>query len=250
VFRVNNATNRYVKARDLWGDMLNISRDLTQQAGQWAKREDFVDFAKWVPAFTTCLMCGLRSPAKHDLAQELREAAGGDLSLKGEGGGLSEEEIALVCNRPAGMLAHHYVTRMMRTKVKNMGLPLEQRILMEGNITRLINDMGACENIFATPIPVGYTKHTSRFLFLWLFFLPFALEGQLGIGVVFAQQLLSFALLGIEDIGVQIEQPFDVLPLKKICFKIANEGQIERANFDSMQEDAVASKNQKSLQAA
>merc|ERR1711972_859991 len=72
----------------------------------------------------------------------------------------------------------------LRAKVKQMGLPLEQRLLMEGNITRLINDMGACENIFATPIPVGYTKHTTRFLFIWLFFLPFALQGQLGVGTV------------------------------------------------------------------
>jgi len=35
---------------------------------------------------------------------------------------------------------------------------------------------------------------------------------------------------------------FDVLPLKKICFKIANEGQIERANFDAMERDAMMSK--------
>merc|ERR1712217_626819 len=145
------------------------------------------------------------------------------------------------CSRPNGMLSHHYVTHILRAKVKQMGLPLEQRILMENNVTRLINDMGACENIFATPIPVGYTKHTNRFLFLWLLFLPFALEGQLGVGVVFAQQLLSFGLLGIEDIGVQIEQPFDVLPLKKICFKIANEGQIVRANFDYLEEQAATS---------
>merc|ERR1711972_143434 len=139
----------------------------------------------------------------------------------------------------------------LRAKVKQMGLPLEQRLLMEGNITRLINDMGACENIFATPIPVGYTKHTTRFLFLWLLFLPLALQGTLGVGVVFAQQLLSFGLPGIEDIGVQIEQPFDVLPLKKICFKISNEEQIVRANHDSLEEQAAASKSkQKELVAA
>merc|ERR1711972_325326 len=178
---------------------------------------------------------------------ELREAAGGNLELQGEGAGLSEEEIQLICSRPNGMLAHHYVTHIMRTKIKQMGLPLEQRILMENNVTRLINDMGACENIFATPIPVGYTKHTNRFLFLWLLFLPFALEGSLGVGVVFAQQLLSFCLLGIEDIGLQIEQPFDVLPLKKICFKIANEGQIVRANFENLENQAEESKKQQQL---
>eukprot|EP00930_Biecheleria_cincta_P019860 TRINITY_DN15064_c0_g1_i1.p1 TRINITY_DN15064_c0_g1~~TRINITY_DN15064_c0_g1_i1.p1 ORF type:complete len:451 (+),score=78.62 TRINITY_DN15064_c0_g1_i1:78-1430(+) len=244
-YRANNTTARYIKARDIWGDMLNISRDLTQQSSQWASREDFISFAKWVPAFTTSLMCALRSPDAHSLPNELKEAAGGDLTLQGEGAGLSEEEIQLIVNRPQGMLAHHYVTHILRTKTKLMDLPLEQRALMESNITRLINDMGACENIFSTPIPVMYTKNTSTFLFLWLFFLPWALEGSLGAGVVISQQLLSFFLLGIEDIAVQIEQPFDVLPLKKICFKIANEGQIVRANFDALEEAAAVSRRQK-----
>jgi len=249
-FKANNATARYIRARDLWGDMLNISRDLTQMASQWAKREDFIDFARWVPAFTTTLMCGLRNPGRHDLAQELREAAGGNLELKGAGAGLSEEEIQMIVSRPNGMLAHHYVTHILRTKIKTMDLPIEQRALMENNVTRYINDCGACENIFATPIPVGFTKHTTRFLFLWLLFLPFALQGSLGVGVVFAQQLLGFGLLGIEDVSIQIEQPFDVLPLKKICFKIANEGQIVRANFDSLEEDAASSKKLSSMRPA
>jgi len=241
-YRANQATMRYIKARDIWGDMLNICRDLTQMSSQWARYEDFVDFARWVPCFTTCLMCALRNPEAHGLAQELREAAGSDLSKKGAGAGLSEEEIQLIVNRPQGMLAHHYVTHILRTKIKLMELPLEQRALMENNITRLINDCGACENIFATPIPVAYTKHTTTFLYLWLFFLPWALEGSLGVGVVFAQQLLSFFLLGIEDISVQIEQPFDVLPLKKICFKISNEGQIVRSNFAPLEEAARVSR--------
>merc|ERR1719437_48307 len=119
-----------------------------------------------------------------------------------------------------------------------MGLTYQQRLLMEQNVTRLVNDLGACENIFATPIPVGYTKHTSRFLFLWLLFLPFALEGSLGIGTVFGEQLLAFGLLGIEDVGIQIEEPFAVLPLKRIAGKIALEAQVLRGNLTYMEEQA------------
>lgn len=104
--------------------------------------------------------------------------------------------------------------------------------------------MGACENIFATPMPVAYSKQTTTFLFLWLFFLPWGLGKPLGVGVVFAQQLLSFFLLGIEDIGIQIEQPFDVLPLKKIVGKIANETQIVRASFDALEDAAAVRRKQ------
>eukprot|EP00930_Biecheleria_cincta_P106136 TRINITY_DN9940_c0_g1_i1.p1 TRINITY_DN9940_c0_g1~~TRINITY_DN9940_c0_g1_i1.p1 ORF type:complete len:244 (+),score=28.04 TRINITY_DN9940_c0_g1_i1:673-1404(+) len=166
---------------------------------------------------------------------------------EGEGAGLSEDDIQLIVSRPQGMLPHHFVTHMLRSKVADMGLSLVQRAHMESNITRLVDDMGACENIFATPIPVGYAKQTTYFLFLWLFFLPWALQGPLGLGVVFGQQLLSFFLLGIEDIGIQIEQPFDMLPLKKICFKISNEAKTVRANFDALEDAAAVSRKQGSL---
>ena len=90
--------------------------------------------------------------------------------------------------------------------LRNFFRQQEQRLMMEQNVTRLINDCGACENVFSTPIPVAFTRQTTRFLFLWLLFLPFALTSQLGVGVVLVQQLLSFGLLGIEDITIQIEQ--------------------------------------------
>ena len=35
--------------------------------------------------------------------------------------------------------------------------------------------MGACERIFKTPIPVIYTRHTSRYVGLWLALLPLAI---------------------------------------------------------------------------
>jgi len=105
---------------------------------------------------------------------------------------------------------------------------------MEHNITRLVDDLGACENIFATPIPLGYTKHTARFLLLWLLLLPLALESQLGFGVVFAQQLLAIGLLGVEDVGIQIEEPFAVLPLKRITAKVAIEAQAVRSNTEDL----------------
>jgi len=131
-------------------------------------------------------------------------------------------------DRPQGMNPPHFVLHRMRALLIDLGIPKQKRLLMEYNITRLVDDLGACENIFATPIPLGYTKHTARFLFLWLLLLPLALQTQLGFGVVLAQQLLAFGLLGVEDIGIQIEEPFAVLPLKRITGKIALEAQVVR----------------------
>lgn len=60
-------------------------------------------------------------------------------------------------------------------------------------------------------------RHTSRFLITFLIFLPFALWEPckwLTPGVI---AVVGFLLMGVESIGVQIEQPFSVLPLELLC---------------------------------
>jgi len=241
-FRVNTANNRYVLARNKWGHMLNVSRSLVHQGMLWAKDpEKGKDLARWVPAFVAALMCHLRDPSSHDLREELRAAAGPSDGTDGDGRGLTEEEIDEIMNRPAGINPGHYVLLRIREKVMNLELGLPQRIRMEFNVDELFDDIGGCENIFATPIPLGYTKHTSRFLLLWLGLIPFALEQTLGFGLVFSQQLLAFGLLGIEDIGIQLEEPFSVLPLKRIVSKICLEAQLVRKRgVENAREEAEA----------
>ena len=120
--------------------------------------------------------------------------------------------------------------------------------------------MGACERILRTPIPLSYTRHTSRFLTIWLALLPLAVRlgsvshslrrlggiggtpdaptvptqtnvrhhiltrarvckvrPELGWLSVPFMAVLSILLLGVDEIGVQIEEPFRSLPLQSIC---------------------------------
>lgn len=49
----------------------------------------------------------------------------------------------------------------------------DEALRMDENV-RLFEDVdGACERLFRTPLPVGYTRHTSRFLSVWAAFVPF-----------------------------------------------------------------------------
>ena len=50
---------------------------------------------------------------------------------------------------------------------------------------------------------------------MWL--LPLALYKDIGWETVPACFMVAVALLGIEEIGILIEEPFSVLPLEKIC---------------------------------
>ncbi|GAX74963.1 hypothetical protein CEUSTIGMA_g2409.t1 [Chlamydomonas eustigma] len=88
---------------------------------------------------------------------------------------------------------------------------------LDTNITTLQNCLGACERILRNPIPLSYTRHTARFLFTWICFLPFDLWVSLKWGIIPATLLISFFLLGIDEIAIQLEEPFGILPLENMC---------------------------------
>jgi len=89
---------------------------------------------------------------------------------------------------------------------------------IDNSLNKLHGVLGACEKILRTPIYTPYTKFTSRFLYTWCNLLPlpfYPLAGPLG--TVPVTLIISFFMLGIEDIGSRVEQPFDVLPLWQYC---------------------------------
>ena len=102
------------------------------------------------------------------------------------------------------------------------------RLSIESELSNLTLSLGACEQLLRTPIPLGYTRYSVRFLWLWLTLLPFALFksfDQFGADtwwadkpqpvLAFAMLFVGFIFLSIEDIAVQIEEPFAVLPLRQ-----------------------------------
>jgi putative membrane protein len=88
----------------------------------------------------------------------------------------------------------------------------------------LIDYIGACERIHKTPLPFAYVVHLRRALILYCITLPFALIESYGWSTVIDTLLIAYILFGIEEIGVEIEDPFgeddNDLPLEKICATI------------------------------
>jgi putative membrane protein len=93
------------------------------------------------------------------------------------------------------------------------------------NMHRLLDEMvialGGCERILKTPIPMAYAIHLKQLLLIYCLLLPFPLVREIGwfTGPIVA--LVSFTLFGIEEIGIEIENPFgrdpNDLPLDAIC---------------------------------
>merc|ERR1719231_574456 len=101
------------------------------------------------------------------------------------------------------------------------GMDPRDRSQMDKTLSALCDDVGACERIFKTPIPQVYTRHTSRFVAFWLAILPLAIWGVdqswNHLVTIPASGLIVFFLLGIEELGMQIEEPFDILPIEAFC---------------------------------
>jgi ion channel-forming bestrophin family protein len=99
---------------------------------------------------------------------------------------------------------------------------------LDERIRELIDYQGACERILKTPIPFNYAVHIKQFLTLYLFTLPFVLIPVINPGFKWLSLpivlLIGFALSGIEEAGVEVEDPFGTdpndLPLESICSTI------------------------------
>ena len=61
------------------------------------------------------------------------------------------------------------------------------------------NSTGGCERLLSTPLPLSYTRHTSRSLFLWLLTMPLSLYQPMGYAMIPALFLMTFILIGNDD---------------------------------------------------
>eukprot|EP00898_Chlorokybus_atmophyticus_P006815 jgi/Chlat1/7134/Chrsp57S06813 len=203
VFRTNASYDRYWEGRKLWALLLQRSRDVSRQAMNWIEDEKLRDmYVRYSAALPWTLKCHLRKG--EDPANHVKEL-------------LQDDELQALLNskhRPIHM------TQVVTEILRQAGLTEYQFITMDHNVTVYADVMGACERILRCPIPVSYTRHTSRFLLVYCALLPLVFYHDFGPAVIPAIFLLTYALFGIEEIGVTIEEPFHLLPLELICAEI------------------------------
>ena len=79
----------------------------------------------------------------------------------------------------------------------------------------LVADMKECNKVFAaldriknTTMPFAYVNHLKIFMIIYFITLPIALAPSIGWGCILATFFVSYAMIGIEEIGVEIEEPF------------------------------------------
>ncbi|KAJ1671685.1 hypothetical protein EV182_007499 [Spiromyces aspiralis] len=95
------------------------------------------------------------------------------------------------------------------------------------NLNTLVVAMAGCERIVSTPIPRNYSIHLKQSVYIYLLILPWCILELHPIMVVMVEMITSFLLIGIEGIGVEIENPFGYdrndLPLDSFCHSLRQE---------------------------
>ncbi|KAJ3217611.1 hypothetical protein HDU67_007553 [Dinochytrium kinnereticum] len=85
----------------------------------------------------------------------------------------------------------------------------------------IVENITGMDRILSTRIPHAYGLHLRQVLVLYCLFLPFQVMAGLGWYVTPCMMLVSFVLFGIENLGLEIENPFGYdpndLPLDRYC---------------------------------
>lgn len=126
------------------------------------------------------------------------------------------EIIAMSANMPLSLCMLLSVT--VRKLLLSSGSTPEKVMLWEQcdvHIKELVAAVGASERLATTPVPLSYSRHTSRFLSLWTLTLPFFMVTYCSPFIlVISYAFVCWALLGTEEVGHIIEEPFGT-PLAK-----------------------------------
>jgi putative membrane protein len=195
VFRTNSAYDRWWEARKQWGALVNNCRNLAIYVdGMYPEENE--DIRHWMAVHISnfCLA----------LVEHLREGVKLDKLVY-----LPKEELAEyeqkdhVPNYIAQQIFHKIV-RAHRSGEINEG----DYINIKAQHQSLLDILGACERIKKTPIPFSYAAYLKIFISVYAILLPFALVTSFHMAAVPLSMFLFFALLGVELLGEEIEDPF------------------------------------------
>lgn len=197
VIRLNAGYDRWWEARTRWGGIVNQSRNLVISAlaygpndPAWRDR-----LTRWVAAFPHVARHSLRrEPPTAELAQLV-----GSEPLK---------QLATMQHMP-GFVALR-IGELLREATEEGKMDGFSFMQIDRERALLMDHIGACERILSTPLPRIYSITIRRFILLFLVMLPMALVHQLdefwSIPVI--TMLLSYPLLALDQIGVELENPF------------------------------------------
>lgn len=231
-FRTSTAYDRWWEARKQWGALVNNTRNMAIYVdSMWPESDTGIRrfMAKHIANFCLALSEHLRAGTKLDKLVYLH----------------AEERVYYE--------AKDHIPNFIALRIyQRMAEAHRQGTINEGDYINikaqhqsLLDILGACERIKKTPIPFSYAVYLKVFVTAYCVLLPFGLAEPFGWATVPLTMFISFALLGIELMGEEIEDPFGLdcndLPTGDIAHTI------KRNVFELLEDRTPAEEHRKEL---
>ncbi len=214
VFRTNTAYERFWEGRKAWGNIVNTIRNLTRQILVAIQETSPQDRAEKIAALHLLVAFAIATKL-HLRGEPLDELQGLITSDQ-------LEKLQNMNHPPLEIM--FWLSSYLQKQHNQKSVYTLQLNAMNELINLLIDALGACERIQRTPIPLAYAIHLKQLLLIYCLSLPFQMVKDLNWLTAPVVALISFTLLGIEQIGIEIEDPFgsdpNDLPLDTICLNI------------------------------
>jgi len=194
VFRTNTAYDRYWEGRRQFATLVHRSRDFARQVASYIA--DPADRAELVRHLQLAFAL-IRQHVRRD--DDL--GALGALATTAERAALR----AVGC-RPN--LALRWISDRLAERANVQQLVEGRLRMLDQHLSAYAECLAAIERIATTPMPFAYAHHLKAFLVLFCLSVPFALSPAMGWYTPLAAAIVGFALFGIDEIGVEIEDPF------------------------------------------
>ncbi|WP_020535499.1 bestrophin family protein [Lewinella cohaerens] len=195
VFRTNSAYDRWWEARKQWGALVNNTRNFAIYVDSMYPEEE-EDTRHWMASHVSNFCIAL--------VDHLREGTELDKLIF-----LPKEE------REVYEKKDHIPNYISQQIFKKIAADHREGTINEGDYINIkiqhqsfLDILGACERIKKTPIPFSYAVYLKIFISAYALLLPFALVTSFHMMAVPLAMFLFFALLGVELLGEEIEDPF------------------------------------------
>ena len=215
VFRTNTSYDRFWEARKSLGLSIIACRDIAKLTFNHIGKEHHRRIAGILVAFSIAVKQHLQGDRDQKEFEPFLECSA------------MLTELSLKRNRPLYLLREldAVVAKALTESYEQGGNGLSTRPkYMEKGLHDMMHELsktlGVCERIVKQPAPLSYSRHTSRFLTLYLFSLPFCFASTLGWLTIPVVTSICWSLVSIQEIGHFIEEPFNketqIIPMNQI----------------------------------
>lgn len=230
-FRANQAYDRWWEGRKMWGRTREVCRDFARLVCSHVicntlddrlDRRRAIDF---LTAYGVALKLHLRG--ERHIVKDLTDKTTNigkqiRLSIQDIANIQQASHMPLFC---LDVLSDYLAKQQRAGKLSDC-----QLMVINQTVMAVLSDaLGSCERIRNTPIPLSYVLQLRFFLILWLVLYPLHVVAFYGWHTILLASLVSCAVLGIESMASEIENPFGYdrndLDLDKFCHGFCSDTQ-------------------------